>query len=115
MYSLSFVFFLLSAWDLYKIIRIKLLHERYDNDSLKLLQKIQLDANIGFHCANTHTHVNKSNNESDRILWDPTIRRKTYRNPGDDPRDGSVVLDPIGSHSKIRWDMIIGKHCILVG
>ncbi len=49
-----------------------------------------------------NTQVNKSDNESDRILWDPTIRRKSYRNPGDDPRDGSVVLDPIGSHSKIR-------------
>ncbi len=49
-----------------------------------------------------YTQVNKSDNESDRILWDPTIRRKSYRNPGDDPRDGSVVLDPIGSHSKIR-------------
>ncbi len=34
-------------------------------------------------------------NESDRILWDPTIRRKSYRNLGDDPRDGSVLLDPI--------------------
>jgi hypothetical protein len=48
------------------------------------------------------TQVNKSDNESDRILWDPIIRRKSYRNPGDDSRDGSVVLDPIGSHSKIR-------------
>ncbi len=51
---------------------------------------------------NRFTQVNKSDNESDRILWDPTIRRKSYRNPGDDPRDGSVVLDPIGSPSKIR-------------
>jgi hypothetical protein len=48
------------------------------------------------------SQVNKSDNESDRILWDPTIRRKSYRNPGDDPRDGSLVLDPMGSHSKIR-------------
>jgi len=45
-----------------------------------------------------YAQVNKSDNESDRILWDPTIRRKSYRNPGDNPRDGSVVLDPIGSH-----------------
>jgi hypothetical protein len=37
--------------------------------------------------------VNKSDNESDRILWDPTILRKSYRNPGEDPRDGSVALD----------------------
>ncbi len=77
---------------------MKLLHERYDNDSLKLLQKIQLDANIYVHCVNTHTQVNKSG----RILWDPAIRGKSYRNPGDHRREGSVVLDPIGSHSKIR-------------
>ncbi len=51
---------------------------------------------------NDMSQVNKSDNESDRILWDPTIRRKYNRNPGDDLRDGSVVLDPIGSHSKIR-------------
>jgi hypothetical protein len=42
------------------------------------------------------SQVNKSDYQSDRILWDPTIRRKSYRNSGDDPRDGSVVLDPIG-------------------
>jgi hypothetical protein len=46
--------------------------------------------------------VNQSDNESDRILLNPTIRRKSYRNSGHDPRDGSIVLDPIGSDSKIR-------------
>jgi hypothetical protein len=49
-----------------------------------------------------------------RIRWDaiqnrsessqnPMIRQKSDRNPGDDPTDGSVVLDPIGSYSRIRY------------
>jgi hypothetical protein len=48
-----------------------------------------------------------------RIQWDtilnrsesshnPMIRQKSDRNPGDDPTDGSVVLDPIVSYSKIQ-------------
>ncbi len=57
---------------------------------------------MGYSSFSSISQKNKFDNESDRILWDPTIRRKSYRNPGDDPRDGSVVLDPIGSHSKIR-------------
>ncbi len=31
---------------------------------------------------------------------DPT---KSDRNPGEDPTDGSVVLDPIGSYNRIRY------------
>jgi hypothetical protein len=49
-----------------------------------------------------------------RIRWDAIqnrsessqnqmIRQKSDRNPGDDPTDGSVVLDPIGSYSRIRY------------
>ncbi len=33
----------------------------------------------------------------------PMIRQKSDRNPGDDPTNGSVVLDPIGSYSRIRY------------
>jgi len=33
----------------------------------------------------------------------PMIRQKSDRNPGGDPTDGSVVLDPIGSYSRIRY------------
>jgi len=32
----------------------------------------------------------------------PMIRQKSDKNPGDDLTDGSVVLDPIASYSKIR-------------
>jgi hypothetical protein len=34
------------------------------------------------------------------------MQYRTDRNSGDDPPDGSVVLDPIGSYSKIRSDSI---------
>jgi hypothetical protein len=37
------------------------------------------------------------------IFPNPMIRQKSDRNPGDDPTDGSVVLDPIGSYSRIRY------------
>jgi hypothetical protein len=37
------------------------------------------------------------------IFPNPMIRQKSDRNPGDDPTDGSVVLDPIGSYTRIRY------------
>ncbi len=37
------------------------------------------------------------------IFPNPMIRQKSDRNPGDDPTDGSVVLDSIGSYSRIRY------------
>jgi hypothetical protein len=34
--------------------------------------------------------------------YNPIIRQKSDRNPGDDPREGSVVLDPTVRLNRIR-------------
>ncbi len=87
---------------LHELVKLTTKNKFNDDKQLQLIDEICSKLGLKFHEMDSKinslsTQLNKFDNESDRTLWDPTIRRKSDRNPGDDPRDGSVVLDPIES------------------